>query len=94
MPIWLLLFNTLLFRLTTIDKSGNNWNQSRGGENNAYDIKAQGSKIETTTDSDRADEETENQTQGRLHNSCRDEFIFNLNPMGCLIFSLDDEPLR
>jgi hypothetical protein len=50
-------------KLASINKRHDKGNESCGRENDTYNIKANGSKIETAADTKGADKETENESQ-------------------------------
>jgi hypothetical protein len=80
-------------KLASIDERHNEGNQSSGGENDAYYVKTHKSKIETAAYAERADEETENESQERLTYIGIKEFFFLSNAVGSLFFHLSYEPI-
>lgn len=79
--------------LASINKRHNEGNQSSGRENDTDDVETDESKIETATDANRTDQETENETQQRLAYIRIKQLFFLSNAVGSLFFHLSDEPI-
>jgi hypothetical protein len=79
--------------LTPINKGHDQGNESSGGDNDAYNIKTNESKVETATDTKGADKETENESQERFPDIRSKEFLFKRNAMEGLFFSLSDNSI-
>jgi hypothetical protein len=88
-----LLTLNILFTLTAIDKGHDQRNESSGRENDSDNVKARISKIETATDAEGADKETENESKERFPDIGSKEFFLQSDAMCGLFFSMSDEPL-